>query len=94
MNKTLLVFKHEFLQMIKRKAFIIMTIIFPILALAGILGYNIVQGIERGPVDPSEIINIGYVDEIGTFSELIEWEEISFTPYQNRDTAKAALIDG
>ncbi|MCD6358775.1 MAG: ABC transporter permease [Dehalococcoidia bacterium] len=93
MDKTLLILKHEFLQMIKRKAFIIMTIIFPLLALAGILGYTIVQDIEHGPSDPREMIKVGYVDETDKLNELIEWEEISLIPYHNREAAKAALLE-
>ena len=70
-----------------------MTIIFPLLALAGIWGYTIVQDMEHGPTEPGEITNIGYVDETGALDELIEWEKISLAPYQNRDAAKAALLD-
>ena len=36
MNKTYLIFKHEFLYTIKRIGFIIMTLIVPLLALLGI----------------------------------------------------------
>ena len=43
MNKTLLIFRHEFRHMIKRKAFIILTLIVPVLALIGIGVFQLVS---------------------------------------------------
>ena len=94
MNKTIIILKHEFWQMIRRKVFIIMTVIFPVLALLGILGYTIIQGMERGPEEPAEITNVGYVDEVGTFDKLTEGAEISFISYPDEERAKAALLSG
>ena len=93
MNKTILILKHEFQQMIRRKSFIIMTVIFPVLALLGILGFTIIQGLEHKPATPEEITRIGYVDEVGTFKKLTEQSDVSFIPYPDREQAKAALLN-
>ena len=42
MNKTRLIFRHEFLNAIKRKGFIILTLIVPVLALIGIGVFQLV----------------------------------------------------
>ncbi len=69
MNKTFIILKHEFLQTIKRKTFIIMSLAFPLLALLGIGSYQVFQGIEA---PPAETISFGYVDEVGIFGGFTE----------------------
>ena len=68
MNKTLLIFKHEFRHTIKRVGFTIMTLIVPVLALLAIGIFQLVSLI----IDPSEAekTTIGYVDEVGEFKNL------------------------
>ena len=43
MNKTSLVFRHEFLHTIKRKGFIIMTLAVPVLALLAIGAFQLIS---------------------------------------------------
>jgi ABC-2 type transport system permease protein len=66
MNKTLLIFTHEFLHTIKRVGFIIMTFFVPILALLGIGIDHLTSHITK----PSaiEMKTMGYVDETGALN--------------------------
>ncbi len=65
MNKTYLIFKHEFLLAIRRPGFIILTLIVPVMALLGIGIINLVSSLSDAPAN--EITVIGYVDEVGIF---------------------------
>ena len=60
MNKTYLIFKHEFLQAIKKVGFIVLTFIVPVLALLAIGVYELVTTLT----EPSarEVTTVGYVD--------------------------------
>ena len=65
MNKSLLIFKHEFLRKIKSAGFIILTLSVPVLALLGIGVFKLAETIFE---DSGEVAAaIGYVDEIGIF---------------------------
>jgi len=93
MNKTFVILKHEFLQTIKRKSFIIMSLAFPLLALLGIGGYQVFQGIEA---PPAETISFGYVDEVGIFDGFTEppsEPSVSLTPFATPEEAVDALLD-
>jgi ABC-2 type transport system permease protein len=88
MNKTLLVFRHEFLNTIRRTAFIVMTFIVPLLALLGIGAYHIISG----SIQPSaEITYIGYVDNVGGFNQDTSQGKIELQPYGNVDQANQGL---
>jgi ABC-2 type transport system permease protein len=91
MNKTLLILKHEFRQTLKRKSFIIMTIAFPLLALLAIVGYQAVQGIG-GPPTPSEVITVGYVDEVGGFDGFNDQHGVTLIPQPTEEAATNALL--
>ncbi|MES0278969.1 MAG: ABC transporter permease [Dehalococcoidales bacterium] len=93
MNKTFVILKHEFLQTIKRKTFIIMSLAFPLLALLGIGGYQVFQGVEAPPADT---ISFGYVDEVGIFDGFTEppgEPPVSLTPFATPEEAVDALLD-
>jgi ABC-2 type transport system permease protein len=92
MNKTLLIFRHEFLYTIKRKGFIIMTLIVPVLALLAIGVFQLISTIEKPPV--VEITTIGYVDEAGGFDQHTTQGNIELVPFNTPGDATAALING
>ena len=92
MNKTLLIFRHEFLHTIKRKGFIIMTLIVPVLALLGIGVFQLISTIDQPPV--VETTTIGYVDETGGFDQYTTQGNIELVPFDTPDEATAALING
>ena len=67
MNKAYLIFKHEFLQAVKKVGFIVLTFIVPVLALLAIGFYELVTTL----IEPStsEITTVGYVDQVGIFRD-------------------------
>jgi ABC-2 type transport system permease protein len=91
MNKTLLIFQHEFLHMIKRKGFIILTLIVPVLALIGIGIFQLVSTDEPPLV---ETVTIGYVDEAGGFEQYTTQGYIELVRFDKASDATAALTNG
>ncbi len=91
MNKTLLIFRHEFLHAIKRKGFIILTLIVPVLVLIGIGIFQLVSTDEPPLV---ETVTIGYVDEAGGFDQYTAQGYIELVRFDTPSDATAALING
>jgi ABC-2 type transport system permease protein len=90
MNKTALIFKHEYLNMLRRTGFIIMTLIVPLIFILVIVIYQIVSGV----IQPSEeITNIGYVDNIGGFEQYTIQGNINFIRFDTVEEANKSLID-
>lgn len=92
MNKTYLIFKHEFLLAIKRASFIILTLSIPVLALLGVGIYKLVVTTSAAP--PEETAIIGYVDEVGIFKEQIEQGFARMIPFASKEDANQALVRG
>jgi ABC-2 type transport system permease protein len=90
MNKARLIFKHEFLQAIKRVGFIVLTFIVPVLALLAIGVFELVTTLT----EPSakEVTTVGYVDEVGIFSEQTDQGLIKLIPFASREDATQALV--
>jgi ABC-2 type transport system permease protein len=91
MNKTLLIFRHEFLHTIKRAGFIILTLVVPILGFLGIGIFQLVSSLTEP--SPEEISTIGYVDELGGLDEFTTQGAIELVPYDTRNDATTALIN-
>jgi ABC-2 type transport system permease protein len=91
-NKTLLIFRHEFLHTIRRKGFIIMTLLVPVLALLGIGVFQLISTTTEPPV--IETTTIGYVDEAGGFDQYTTQGNIELVRFGTSDDATAALING
>jgi len=89
MNKTRLIFQHEFLNAIKRKGFIILTLIVPVLVLIGIGVFQLVSTDEPPVV---ETVTIGYIDEAGGFDQYTTQGHIELVRFDTPGDAKAALI--
>ena len=89
MNKTLLIFRHEFRHTIKRTGFIIMTLIVPLVALLAIGVLQLVSGIAKPTV---EITTIGYVDESGGFQQYTSQGNITLVRFDTPDDATKALV--
>jgi ABC-2 type transport system permease protein len=92
MNKTYLMFKHEFLHAIKRVGFIVLTFIVPVLALLAIGAYELVTAL----IEPSakEVTTVGYVDEVGIFNDQTDLGLIKLIPFASKEDATQALING
>jgi ABC-2 type transport system permease protein len=91
MNKTLLILRHEFLSAIKRKGFIIMTVIVPVLALISIGTFQLVS---TGAPPLVETVTIGYVDEAFGFNQYTAQGYIELIRFDTPGDATAALING
>ena len=89
MNKTLLIFRHEFRHTIKRTGFIVLTLAPPLLILLGIGVYDIVSGITK---PPTEVIKIGYVDEAGGFNQFTTQGDITLVRFDTPEGATQALV--
>lgn len=90
MNKILLIIKHEFLVTVRRKAFIIFTLAFPVLALLAMVASQAISGLQKPTM---EIEKIGYVDGTGTFNAYAEQNRIELIPFESEKDAKTALLD-
>ena len=89
MNKTFLIFRHEFLLAIKRVGFIILTLAIPVLALLAI-GIAWLAS-SSSDTQEAKILQIGYVDELGFLEETV-WEGYAgFHAYASKDDANQAL---
>ncbi len=92
MNKTLIILKHELRQTLKRKSFIIMILAFPLLTLLAIVGFQVIQDMGGPPV--VEVIEIGYVDQVGGFDDYTSQLDVTLVPQVNEDKATEALLAG
>ena len=90
MHKSLLIFRHEFLQTIKRKGFIILTLVIPVLALLGIGVFQLISGIAR---PPTEVTTIGYIDEAGGFDQFTTQGNIVIVRFDTQEAATDSLIN-
>jgi ABC-2 type transport system permease protein len=91
MNKTLLILRHEFGHTVRRRGFIVMTLIVPVIALILIGVVQLVSGTAR---PTSEAITIGYVDELGGFEQYTSQGNITLVRFDALDAATDALIKG
>jgi ABC-2 type transport system permease protein len=91
MNKTLLILRHEFRHTARRRGFIVMTVIVPLIALLLIAVFQLVSGIAKPTV---EAMTIGYVDELGGFQQYTSQGNITLVRFDTPDEATDALIQG
>ena len=89
MNKTFLVLRYEFLTMIRRVGFIVVTLIVPLAGILAIVAYQIITG----TIEPSvEVTNIGYIDEVGSFDEYTVQGDVELVQYNTVAQANEALV--
>ena len=92
MNKTLLIIKHEFKQVVTGKSFIILTLLFPLIGFTALGIFQLTQ-IAGEPSGLDETYVIGYVDETGRFEETDSANEnITLVSYPGQDEATRALL--
>jgi ABC-2 type transport system permease protein len=90
MNKTLLIFRHEFLYTIKRTGFIIMTLIVPLIALLAIGVSQIISGVAK---PSAEEVKIGYVDKWGGFDQYTRQGNLILVRFDTSDDANKAMVE-
>jgi ABC-2 type transport system permease protein len=89
-DKSYLIFKHEFLNKIKSAGFIILTLIVPVIALLGIGIFKLVTTLTEPAGE--ETAAIGYVDEVGIFGDQTDQGLIKLVPFESREAANQALV--
>jgi len=89
MNKTLLIFRHEFLLTIKRAGYIILTLIVPVLALLAIGVFQLATALSKSP--ENKIVHIGYVDNLELVDEASEDPDSRFISFMSKEEATQAL---
>jgi ABC-2 type transport system permease protein len=92
MNKTLIILKDELKGTLKRKGFIITSLVLPVLAILAILIYNIAGSIAKPPSE-IEVQKVGYVDQTGLFTQYQQQNNIEMVAYDSEQLAKADLLD-
>lgn len=90
MNKTFLIFRHEFLHTVKRTGFIVLTLALPVLALLAIGVFNIISGITT---PAAEVSRIGYVDEAGGFEHFTDLDKLTLVRFDTPEAATQALTN-
>jgi ABC-2 type transport system permease protein len=89
MNKTLLIFRHEFLHTLRRTGFIVLTLALPVLGLLGVGVFHVLAGVAR---PSAEVTRIGYVDELGNFDQFTKQNNFIFVRFDSTGAATQALI--
>ncbi len=93
MHKTLIILRHEFVQTVSRRGFIVMAIVFPLVGLLAIGVYQIVQSAGKGA--PPQTTTIGYVDNSGLLAPATgEYGTYKIVPFDTAAEATAALTSG
>ena len=91
MNKTKQIFQHEFAAMLRRKGFIVMTLIVLVLALLALGVYKVAAaGTDKAG---TSVTYTGYVDMVGGFTEYVDQSGVMFIPYPSAEEATAALVE-
>jgi ABC-2 type transport system permease protein len=93
LNKTLVIFKNELLTTLRRKGFIITTLALPVLGILGMLIYQLVAGVIK-PHTTAEITQVGYVDQVGIFTDYTQYDKLLLVKYDSPQSANAALVAG
>jgi ABC-2 type transport system permease protein len=92
MNKVFLIIRREYLSRVKKKSFIVMTFLVPMLFIGmyGLIGYLVAKGDEFGDAK-----NVTVVDENGMFrNQLKDAENIKFSySSQPYETVKTGIVD-
>jgi len=89
MNRTLLVFRHEFLRTVRRAGFIILTLSLPVAALLGIGVYRVASNAQNPPAQETRI---GFVDQLGGLTQSTTQGTIVLIPFDSEGAARQALI--
>ena len=91
MNRTLTIALHEFRVTVRRPSYRILTALFPLLGLLGILAYVAIQGRGIGVAKP---VTFGYVDMAGLVQGFQEQGVTTFQPFPDVAQGREALLKG
>ena len=94
MEKTLKVFRHEFLNMITKTGYIIITFVVLLLPILLLLGFGIFQHSQgRGGAPIEEAATIGYLDNTGAFEAYTIQDKVDLILYDSQEELTQALVD-
>ena len=92
MKLTFTIARHEFINMTRRRGFIIMTLLFPLLAFTAI---TVAPLIINAPDDPDDLTTIGYAAPAGSFTDNRSGDaQVALVRYPDEATARSALLEG
>mgnify|MGYP001597620989 CR=1 FL=1 len=91
MNHTFTILVHEFRVTVRRPSYRILTALFPLLGLLGILAYIAIQGRGIGEAKP---VTFGYVDMAGLVQGFQEQGVTTFQPFPDVAQGREALLKG
>jgi ABC-2 type transport system permease protein len=92
MSKTFLIFKHEFIQSIKKTGYLILTLIIPVLALLAIGIYQLILQVTEPAIQETPVV--GYVNRSGLVLDPGDSGLIKLVPFLDQQAATEALISG
>ncbi|MBI2861605.1 MAG: ABC transporter permease [Chloroflexi bacterium] len=90
MRKLWIILAHEFRTTLRRPSFIVMTLIVPALAVAGLQGIQWLVKQVNEPVGQER--TVGYVDGTGLFTRFTEQPGTLFVAYPSGESARQALV--
>ncbi len=93
MDKILLIARHEFWTILKRKFFLFMTFGLPLLGLLGVGFFQLFLGGVGAP-EPEEELEAGYVDRVGVFDSFTEQPGVRLIPFDTEEAAARSLVAG
>ena len=92
MDKSFLIFKHEFIRKIKSAGFLILTLSIPLAAFAGIGLFHLAKIFFED--QDQAIPAIGFVDQVGIFDDHFDLGYTRMHPYSDREEVNQALAKG
>jgi len=91
MNKTYLIFRHEFRQSVLKAGYFILTLIVPVLALLGLGASELISSLREPAA--KEMIAIGYVDQAGVIKDPSLQATTGMVYFHTKPDATNALIN-
>jgi ABC-2 type transport system permease protein len=89
-NKTLLIFTHEFLRTIRRTGFIVLALALPVL---GLLAIGVTSFVSKATPPQPEVMRIGYVDEAGGFGGFTTQGKTMLVRFDTEEAATQAIVN-
>ena len=91
MTKAVTIALHEYRVMIRRRSFLILTLLFPLLGLLAVVGVSLFQG--RDDLEEPKERRWGYVDHAGILEGEQRVGRMGFLPFFSNEEALAALLE-
>lgn len=90
MKRTVTIALHEFRVMVRRPSYRILTALFPVLALLGVLGFAVFQ--PKIAAREPKPVSFGYVDMAGFLTGFQQQDNVTFKPFATVEEGRDALL--